>query len=662
MKYRYLILIVFYALTSNFAQNIMVNQVGYIINREKIVYFTSTADSFYVTGNSNDAVLFSGKVEVSKLNDAASGANIYFGDFSSFNTSGTFKIKTNTGDSSYSFDISLNPFNDVYNKSLKGFYFQRCGTPLLESNAGKYIHPACHLNDGLFHTTTGLNGSKDVTGGWHDAGDYGKYIVNSGITVGTMLMGYEQFPENFRNDDLNIPESGNSIPDLLDEVKYELNWMLKMQDSDGGVFFKVTPENFSGFIMPNTDNSTRYIYQKSTAATGDFAAVMAMAARIYLPFDSAFASKCLSSAENAWQYLQANPSIVPAGGFHNPSGTVTGEYGDNNDSDERLWAAVELFNTTDNSTYQSYYLSNYQSAGMIYYAMSWGNVTSLAQMEYLLSQQSDADAAAKNNIKTSLINYCNQLYNTAGNDGFNVTLKTTDYNWGSNAVVLNNAVLLIIGYKLTGNMNFYNTALEQLNYILGTNINDYSYITDVGSKYPMHPHHRPSASDGIVEPVPGLMAGGPNHDLQDNVLNTLYNSSTPPARCYVDDQGSYASNEIAINWNAPLVFAAGYFSGTKNISDLKSKTGSIPNNFRLGQNYPNPFNPQTIIPYKMKNSGNVRFTIYNILGCRIFSKTIHGNRGNNSFVFNGAGLNSGIYFYQMKTDNYTASKKMIILK
>ena len=652
------------------AQNVYVNQVGYLLDQEKLVYFTQSADSFYVTDKSDGSIQYSGKIEPSVMKDPATGADVYYGNFSTLTRGGLYVVKTNTNLTSDQFEISSSPFTDVYKKSLKGFYFQRCGTALLSANAGVYARAACHLNDGTFHPTTGKSGSINVTGGWHDAGDFGKYVVNAGVTIGTLLMGYEQFPDYFKSDDLNIPESGNSVPDILDEVRYELTWMLKMQDTDGGVFFKVTPKNFAGFIMPNTDNSVRYIYQKSSTATGDFAAVMAMAARIYFPFDSAFASKCLGAAENAWQYLLANPSIVPSGGFHNPSDTYTGEYGDNNDADERLWAAGELFTTTGNDIYENYYALHYQNVGLIYYAMGWGSVGTLAQIEYLVSKQPKTDSGIKAAIKTSLINYCNQLYNKSKSDGFNVTLSTSDYYWGSNAVVLNNAVLLIMGYQLSGNKNYYNTALEQLNYILGANINDISYITGVGTKYPMHIHHRTSAADGIVEPVPGLMAGGPNKNItNDPILQAKFTSSTPPALCYVDDQGSYASNEIAINWNAPLVFVAGYFSGDKSITNVHKETGSVPANFNIEQNYPNPFNPSTVISYNLAKTSDVTLTIFNTLGQEV--ATLVNDQLQTSGKYNitwngknslGKSLSSGVYIYQLRTNYAVLSKKMMMMK
>jgi endoglucanase len=553
------------------AQDIFVNQAGYLAGRQKLVYFDQPADSFYIIDKTSGKIQFSGSINTSKINDPATGMNVYYGDFSMFTKEGIYEIKDDSNKVSYPFEISSDPFKDVYKKSLKGFYFQRCGIKLLPEYADKYARPACHLNDGVFEPSTGLTGYLSVTGGWHDAGDFGKYVVNAGITIGTLLLGYEIFPDNFSSDDLNIPESGNSIPDILDEVKYELEWLLKMQDSDGGVFFKVTPKHFSGFIMPESDSSARYIYQKSTAASGDFAAMMAMAARIYPPFDSLFAIECLKASEKSWHYLESNPSIIPEGGFHNPPGTSTGQYGDRNDSDERLWAAAELFITTGDSTFGNYFSGHYQNFNLLNSTMGWPNVAPIAELDYLFSSRNRTDTAIKSELGKGLINYCSKLYSISKNDGFNVSLNLFEYNWGSNGVVMNNAVMLIMGYQLTGNKDFLNSALEQFNYILGCNGNNISYITGIGSKSVMHPHHRTSAADGIAEPVPGLLAGGPNRYLTDKILKSKFSPSTPPGLCYSDTQESYASNEIAINWNAPLVFVAGFFSGDKYINELNRR-------------------------------------------------------------------------------------------
>ncbi|MHB1688275.1 MAG: glycoside hydrolase family 9 protein [Ignavibacteriaceae bacterium] len=668
MNFRFLAVFLFLPLSLIKPGNVFVNQAGYLPNLNKFVYATQHADSFFVVEKGSSKVFFHGNLNFITSNDPSTGLTIYRGDFSSFTRPGIYFIRTSVGDSSVYFAISDTVFKDTFYKSLKGFYFQRCGMALLPQFAGVYARAICHINDGYFHPSTGKTGFASTTGGWHDAGDYGKYVVNAGISVGTLLMAYEYFPTKFNSDDLNIPESGNSIPDILDEVHYELNWLLKMQDTNGGVYFKVTHETFEPFEMPSSDTGTRYIYQISSTATADFAAVMARAARIYSSFDKNFSNQCLTAAQNAWGFLQQNPSIVPPGGFHNPAGTSTGEYGDGNDSDERLWASAELFATTGNSTYNTFFVNNYTTGGIFNSEMSWPDVKSMAQLTYLFCNQSSADNSAKANLNISLGNLCSTYLDKINNEGLRVALNPGEYYWGSNSEVLNRAIMLILGYVQTNNKDYYNAALDQLNYILGVNGNNISYVTGTGTFSPMHPHHRPSASDGIVNPIPGLMVGGPNQYLNDNVLSSHFSSSTPPALCYIDDQNSYASNEIAINWNAPLVFVAGYFNGQGHISGIKIESPNIPYEINIGQNYPNPFNGGTRIKFSLKKDDDIYFNIYNAAGELIFEKDLGMiNSGQHEISWDGKDSNSnfvssGVYFYSVSGKEKSPSKKMIYLK
>lgn len=662
MKLKIIILLTVQIFILNSFAQVYVNQSGYIKNYAKIFYTSSVADSFKIIDNTNGQIYYTGDFNLFVTNDPATGLTLYKGDFSDFNRTGEYYIKTSSGDSSYNFKISTDAFKDVYYKSLKGFYFQRCGMTLEHTYAGVYYHPICHNSDGTFHTTTGRTGTKNTTKGWHDAGDYGKYIVNAGISAGSLLLAYETFPGMFNQDDLNIPESGNGIPDILDEVRYELDWFFKMQDTSGGVFFKVTKTNFESFIMPHNDSGIRYIYQISSTATADFAAVMARAARIFLQYDSVYAGQCKDAAIQAWEFLVANPSIVPIGGFKNPTGTYTGEYGDGNDSDERLWAAAELFETTGEATYKSYFESRYSQSGIFNSTMNWGNVKPFALLTYLNCTQSIISSTVKNNIRNSLISYCVTLNSRANANGFNITINPGEYNWGCNSDVLNKAIILLFGFKETGVANYESVALSQLNYILGTNAHNLSFITGIGTNSVMHPHHRPSASDGIVDPVPGLIAGGPNQYLNDPLLQSLFNSSTPPALCYVDHVDSYASNEICINWNAPLVFVAGYFNA-KALTSVDDFGENNLNNFRIEQNYPNPFNPETKINFYVPYDSFVTLKVYDVLGKEITTMLNQDTRaGEYSMNFNGNQLASGVYLYQIKSEKYLETKKMVLLK
>ena len=643
---------------------VFVNQAGYIKNLPKTFYTTMSADSFFIIEQNTGNTLFSSELFFSTVNDPATGLSLYRGDFTEFELEGNYYIKVGSTDTSFRFTIAPNAFNEIYAKSLKGFYFQRCGISLLQNIAGLYYHSPCHTSDGYYHSSTNQSGYKQTTGGWHDAGDYGKYIINAGITVGTLLMAFENFPSKFFHDNLNIPESGNSIPDILDEVRYELEWFLKMQNENGGVYFKLTKPQFESFIMPNNDTGIRYIYELSSNATADFVAIMARAARIYQEYDTIFAEQCLNAAILGWNYLSLNPTIIPPGGFINPTGTSTGQYGDANDSDERLWAASELFETTGLNDYHNYFIANYNSGGLINSTQWWGNVKNFALITYLKSLQLSVDPTVKTQIKNTLISYCNSLVNRVSSNGFAVAINPGEYIWGSNSDILNKALLLIYGYDETGNSNYYESALLQLNYILGCNAHNLSFVTGVGTNSVLNPHHRPSASDGVTAPVPGLLAGGPDQYLDDPLLQSLFNSSTPPALCYVDDVDSYASNEIAINWNAPLVFVSGYFNGD-GLTDLEEQSILIlPEYIKLQQNYPNPFNPTTKISWESPISGWQKLKVYDSLGNEIetiVDEYLEAGFYSKWFKAN-SNLTSGVYFYRLENGSFSATKKMLLIK
>jgi endoglucanase len=649
---------------------VAVNQAGYTAAAQKIGIISAFADSFRVVRAATRETVFFGATGVASLGDAATGMELWNADFSSVQSPGEYILFTSNGDSSQHFFVADSVYNQVFRKSLKGFYYQRCGMTLSPVHAGQsYWHTICHTVDGTFHPTAEGTGTVDVKGGWHDAGDYGKYIVNAGISTGTLLAAYEWFPSKFAADDLNIPESGNGIPDILDEVRYELNWFLKMQrSSDGGVYFKVTHEKFEGFVKPENDGGVRYIYQLSSTATGNFVAVMARAARVFQPFNSGFAATCLAAAVKGWQYLQAHPQMVPTGGFKNPAETATGEYGDGSDSDERLWAAAELYLANGDASAHAYFTANYASGGILNQTMAWPDLKPLAELTYLRGNRAGISASVQDQIRQSLITYAGQLLTLRENSGFGSAMSVNDYVWGSNSQALNNALLLIMASEEGGKPAFLQAALDQLHYVLGVNAHGISFVTGIGARHTMRPHHRPSATDGVQEPVPGLIAGGPNRNVkQDPVLERTFTSATPPALCYVDHVDSYASNEICINWNAPLVFVAGYFNlGT--LSSVGEPSGSnLQERFRLEQNYPNPFNGTTLITFTVQQEENLDFRVIDMLGRTVLKKSLgRCASGEHQLAWSAAGedgapLSSGAYFYFIEGTYRSPVRKLMLL-
>jgi endoglucanase len=656
------ILVCFAGVDADALHNVSLDQVGYPTQSAKYVFVSSVADSFQIVDAVTHSVRFTGSLAIWRSDDPATGNTVRRGDFSAFQPDGEFFIVTSAGDSSYRFVISDTVYNQAYRKSLKGFFFQRCGTSLPIEFAGPYQHPVCHTQDGVFHSSTDSSGVfRACAGGWHDAGDYGKYVVNAGVTVGSLLMAYEYFPSKFSQDDLGIPESANGVPDILDEVRYELQWLLKMQHVDGGVYFKLTRQQFEGFTMPQNDNGTRYLYQTSSTATGDFAALMARAARMYAAFDTTFAQRCRIAAVNAWSFLVAHPSIVPSGGFRNPPGTATGEYGDGNDSDERLWAAAELFVSTGDPEYNTYYQSNYSSG--VFSGIGWPNVRSLGHLTYLKSQQTGTNETVRLQLRNELNSYCAAQVTRRNSSGYQVVLLPGDYSWGCNSTALNAALLLIMGYTEFTTQSFLDVAADQLHYIFGANAHSLCFMTGAGTRSPRQPHHRPSASDGIADPVPGLLTGGPDQYRSDPVLQAIFTSSTPPALCYVDTLPSYASNEIAINWNAPLVFVLGYFVGSGSTSLEGSRGAMHPPHIRLDQNFPNPFNPSTVIPFGLPSRAFVSLKVFDVIG-REVSTIVSEELTSGSYArqWNAVGFPSGVYFCRLQAGMFTETKKLLLLR
>ncbi|MBN1155196.1 glycoside hydrolase family 9 protein [candidate division KSB1 bacterium] len=541
---------------------ILVNQIGYRPEYNKKAFTNIDADTFEIVNTETGEQIYTGQLKLHHKDDPSTGETLLIGDFSDLKDAGNYTIRIGHNQS-VQFEISEQPYDDAYASALKSFYFQRCGTELETRYAGEFSHPICHAQDATYHVSTHMDGVRDMTGGWHDAGDYGKYIVNAGITVGTMLMAYEHYPTWFGGDDIMIPESDNSIPDILDECRYELEWFLKMQHENGGVHHKVTRENFAPFIMPEDDDATRFIFEISSTATADYCAVMALASRIYTSFDRAFSKTCLDAALKAWRFLEQNPEIIPVGGFRNPDGVNTGGYGDATDRDERLWAAVELYITTGAQGYHEYYRKNYQENDIISRQMSWPQVECLAHLSYLHTDRQSTDPKIRAEIVNSLVSYCDKLVEMHAESGLHVLLQANDYEWGSNSTVMNRAILLIAAYEETADTNYLHVAYDQLHYILGVNIHGMTFITGVGDRYPQNIHQRQAGADNITEPISGFLAGGANAKLQDAALRRAFTRETPPARSYLDVLESYASNEVAINWNAPLLYVMGYLNAVR---------------------------------------------------------------------------------------------------
>ena len=242
--------------------------------------------------------------------------------------------------------------------------------------------------------------------------------------------------------------------------------------------------------------------------------------------------------------------------FRNPPGISTGEYGDSNCSDERLWASAELWRTTGETAYHEFFLNNYAaylSSLDSPAAEGWSMMGPMALRSYALSWRKDANADAQAAIRSRMLTAARAIVGATAANPYHVSLKPKDFKWGSNGIAAQYGMDLMIANVIAPNPDFVNTASDDLHYLLGRNTFSLSWVTQVGEHSVLHPHHRPSGSGEQPGPWPGLMSGGPNAERQDSVLAALP-ADLPPEKDYADRTASYASNEIAINWQATLVF------------------------------------------------------------------------------------------------------------
>lgn len=496
------------------------------------------AETFRVRRADNDRVVLKGTLgEVLTQQDVAQSARI--ADFSDLDKSGTYYIEIPEVGRSREFIIAPDAYNEAYAATMRAFYLWRCGCEVdYTYNGIRYHQAACHAEDG-YEDYIGHKGHQhDGTGGWHDAGDYGKYVVNAGITTNLLFWAWESFQPQLQGVTLDLPETAPAYPEFLKEMKWEIDWLQKMAypDGSGRVSHKLTATNFAGFIMASDDAQKRYFTPWSTAATADYVAMLAQAARAFAPYDKEYAEKCIEAARHSYAFLRTAPEEPFVQGDFSTGGYQTG------DKDDRLWAAAEMWETTG----EEIYLKDFEQMARdmnfeVDSNWDWGDVSNSAMFRYALSNRAGKDSAIDATIKQNIITVADGLVAASAGDIYGRPLAGTYY-WGCNGTVARQALNLYVASRLSDKAEYKQTALNAISHIFGRNYYDRSYVTGVGHNPPMHPHDRRSGADGIEAPWPGYIVGG-GHSATD----------------WVDEQESYSHNEVAINWQAGIVFALAWF-------------------------------------------------------------------------------------------------------
>ena len=533
---------------------IRLNQVGFRPGDLKQAVVAGTGSVFHLVPAAGGPSAFIGKLDP-PVRDTVTGTDVCLADFSLFETPGQYRVVVEGVGGSFPFEISEDVYAALDDAVLKFFYYQRCGMALEPGEAGDWAHAACHLRDGEVYGDA--SESRAAPGGWHDAGDYGRYTVTTAVSLADLLLAWEMYPNAF-GDGNGIPESGNNVPDVLDEARYALDWLLLMQDTEsGGVYHKLSAVNFPSLtVMPEHDLLQMVFSPVSSTATADFAAVMAMSARVFDDMDSGFSSQCLEASRKAWDWLTAYDGTP---GFANPKGMQTGEYGDRDDRDERFWAAAELYRTTGEPGFGDAARVAFVGGGLSWTGLGWQEVSGFGTLAYLMSPWETRDPVVVDGLRTKWLTEAEKLRAQVSADTYGASLTASEYGWGSNAGVLNRAAHLLLAYRFSPDPGWITAAESARHYLLGKNVIGQCYVTGFGTRTVRMPHHRPSVADKVMAPVPGMVAGGPNGALEDPAAKAACEGK-PPAACYVDDVSSYSTNEVAINWNAPAVFV---FAGLK---------------------------------------------------------------------------------------------------
>lgn len=524
---------------SEITQAIRMNSLGFLPEAQKQASITEPSDIYMIRNADNGKKVAEGKVTPPVFQEDVD-QEIWTADFSQITSPGNYYLEIPGIGRSVTFEVGTNVYREAFVTATRAFYLWRCGMEISGEHQGLHYHQnICHTNDGYEDYTGNPDIQRNGTGGWHDAGDYGKYTVNAGITLGILLMAWEQFQPAVEKIPLQLPETAPGYPEFLKELKWETDWLLKMAYSDGSgrVSHKLTRLNFAGFIMAHQDDGKRYFTEWSSAATASFVAMMARSSRIFQPYDAVYARQCLDAAKLSYDFLIKNPEEKPfVQGDFNTGGYQSPDY------DDRLWAAAEMWETTG----EPEFLADFEmQAANIRFRVDenwdWGNVTNLGMFTYAMSSRPGKNPEVDQTIRQNISSIADQIVDQANKDVYRRPLAGRYY-WGCNGTIARQTVNLFVADKLSPRPEYRTAALDAIGHLFGRNYYNRSYVTGVGLNPPMHPHDRRSGADNIDAPWPGYLVGG-GHKATD----------------WVDEQASYSHNEVAINWQAPLVFALAWF-------------------------------------------------------------------------------------------------------
>ncbi|KQM64228.1 glycosyl hydrolase [Sphingomonas sp. Leaf17] len=572
------------------APAIHLNQIGFLPDGPKraVVTDPATTPLPWVVLDAGGGVVATGETVVTG-DDAASGDHLHQVGFDRVTAPGTYRLRVG-GTTSRPFAVAADLYAPLASAALNYFYQTRAGIAIEARHAGgkQWARAAGHPNeivpcfsgaDTKGNVWPGCNYTRNVTGGWYDAGDQGKYVVNGGISLWTLLNLYELNAARppFADGTAKLPEAGNDINDLLDEARWEMDFLLAMQapdgaraqvpvgpqpagqkltmtaiDASGMAHHKVADRNWTGIpTIPAEDREDRLLYPPTTAATLNLAATAAQGARVWKTIDPAYSTRCLEAAKRAYAAALRNPRVYAPETF-----TGSGSYGDTALGDEFYWATAELFATTGDAQILAA-LKRLPPFADPVSEPGWGGVAALGTIT--LATVPTALAPAEQAKQRALIVAAADRYVAeAAQTGYRLPYASLKYDWGSNSAILNRAMILGLAARFTSKPAYRTAEIDAMDYVLGRNPIDQSYVSGFGWKPLRNPHHRFWAHEKdprLPGPPPGVVSGGPNSGASADGLGARLKGCAPQ-RCWRDSIDAYELNEVTINWNAPLLWIA----------------------------------------------------------------------------------------------------------
>jgi endoglucanase len=562
---------------------IRINQVGYLVGRPMLatlVWHGEDPVDFVVRDRGGNAAYAGRSAPWPDRPEPTSGLSVHVLDFSGLAVEGSgYRIEA-AGHLSHPFAVGFQLYERLAADALRFFYVMRSGYEISDERAPGYGRPAGHVGrapnrgDRAVVAWTGAEadvlypgwrhaGTVDVSGGWYDAGDFGKYVTSGAIAAWQLLSTLDLLAAFGP-----APLCAGLSETIVEECRWQLDWLLRMRvptgELAGMAFHRVHGTRWPPLpCWPHEDATERVLHRPSTGATLHLAAVAAQGARLLRTADAAYAARLLTAARTAYEAAHRHPHLIAPDDHARFGG---GPYHDDDLTDDAYWAAVEMWLATGEDRYRrDVQGSPHRTAAFDLAGFDFDRVAMPARLDLALAGGPDEDAV-RDDVRRS----ADQLLDLQAHQPWGQPYAPpTGWDWGSNGRILNNLVVLAVAHVIGGQRRYLDAVAIGMDYLLGRNALGQSYVTGYGVDSTRHQRTRQFGRDldpSFPPPPPGTVAGGPNSKPAPDFPYDSRLIGLPPQCCYLDEPNSEVTNDVCIRWNAPLVWVATYLTAANPVT------------------------------------------------------------------------------------------------